>query len=110
MENFRQKARLVAGGNLTKSPAVVTYGSVVSPETVRIALTITALNDLQVKCGNVLNTYITALVMELICTNLVTNFGDDQGKMAIVVHAFYGLKSSGAAFRKHLWQCMCGLC
>ena len=33
MENFRQKARLVAGGHMTKSPAPVTYARVVSCET-----------------------------------------------------------------------------
>jgi hypothetical protein len=60
MENFQRKARLVAGGNQTEAPATMTYASVVSRETVRIALTIAALNDLQVKVGDVLNAYITA--------------------------------------------------
>ena len=49
MENFRRKARLVAGGHMTTAPAAVTYASVVSRETVRIALTVAALNDLEVK-------------------------------------------------------------
>ena len=39
MENFRRKARLVAGGHMTKTPATLTYASVVSRESVRIALT-----------------------------------------------------------------------
>ena len=68
MENFRRKARLVAGGHMTTAQAAVTYASVVSRETVRIALTIAALNDLEVKCGDVLNTYITAPVKENIWT------------------------------------------
>ena len=38
MEDFRRKARLVAGGHMTKAPATITYDSVVSPETVHIAL------------------------------------------------------------------------
>ncbi len=46
MEDFRQKARLVAGGHLTKAPATITYASVVSCETVRLALTFASLNDL----------------------------------------------------------------
>ena len=46
MENFRRKARLVAGGHMTKPPANITYASVVGRETVRIALTLAALNDL----------------------------------------------------------------
>ncbi len=38
IENFKCKARLVAGGHMTKAPATITYDSVVSPETVHIAL------------------------------------------------------------------------
>jgi hypothetical protein len=33
MEDFRQKARLVADGHWTKAPATITFGSVVSGET-----------------------------------------------------------------------------
>ena len=62
MENFRRKVRLVAGGHMTTAPAAVTYASVVSRETVHIDLTLAALNDLEVKCGDVLNAYITAPV------------------------------------------------
>ena len=43
IKNFRQKARLVAGGHMTEAPAAITYGSVVSRETVKIALTLAAL-------------------------------------------------------------------
>ena len=66
MEDFRRKARLVAGGHMTKAPAAVTYASVVSRETVRIALTIAALNELEVKVGDVMNAYITAPCTERI--------------------------------------------
>ncbi len=34
MEDFRRKARLVAGGHVKKAPASITYASVVSRETV----------------------------------------------------------------------------
>ncbi len=33
----------------------------------------------------------------------------DKGKRAIIVRAFYSLKSAGWAFRKHLADCMCSL-
>ena len=94
---------------MTKAPATLTYASVVSRETVRIALTIAALNGLQVKCGDVMNAYIQAPVTEKIWTTLGSEFGEDAGKMAIIIRAIYGLKSSGAAFRKHLGECMRGL-
>jgi hypothetical protein len=69
---------------------------------VRIALTYAALNDLQVKVGDVLNAYITAPITEKVWTVLGPEFGQDAGKKAIIVRALYGLKSAGAAFRAHL--------
>jgi hypothetical protein len=97
-EDFRQKARLVAGGHLTKAPATITYASVVSHETVHLALTFVSLNDLEVKVGNVLNAYITAPVKEKVWTILGPECGLDSGKSAVIVRALYGLKSAGAAF------------
>ena len=55
LDGFRRKARLVAGGHMTKAPAVMTYTSMVSRETVHIALTVTALNDLEVKASDIQN-------------------------------------------------------
>ena len=102
MEDFTRKARLVAGGHKTDAPPTITYASVVSRETVRIALLMAALNDLEVKVGDVLNAYITAPITEKVWTVLGPEFGNDVGKSAIIVRALYGLKSSGAAFRAHL--------
>ena len=47
MEDFRNKARLVAGGRMTKALATILHAITVSRETVRIALTIATLNDLE---------------------------------------------------------------
>jgi hypothetical protein len=102
MEDFRRKARIVAGGHMTKAPATITYASVVSCETVRIALLMTALNELNVKVKYVLNTYITAPITKKVWTILGPEFSIDAGKSAIIVHALYGLKSAGAAFFAHL--------
>jgi hypothetical protein len=88
MEDFQQKARLVAGGHLTQAPETITYASVVSRATVRLALTFASLNDLEVKVGDVMNAYITAPVMEKVWTILGPKFGHDSGKSAIIVHAF----------------------
>ena len=60
MEDFRRKARLVAGGHMKETPKCMTCSSVFGWETVRIALTISALNILQVKAGEVMNAYATA--------------------------------------------------
>jgi hypothetical protein len=69
---------------------------------VHIALLMAAFNDLDVKVGNVHNTYITAPVTEKVWTVLGPKFGSNAGKCAVIVHALYGLKSVGAAFRVHL--------
>jgi hypothetical protein len=97
MEDFRQKARLVAGGHRTEAPVTITYASVVSNETVRLALTIASLNDLEVKVGDISNAYITTPVKEKVWTVLGPEFGHDAGKSAIIVQALYRLKGAGAA-------------
>ncbi len=102
MEDFRQKAQLFAGGHTTEAPPTITYASVVSRETVCRALTIAALNDLEVKVGDVLNAYITAPITKKVWTSLGPEFGPNAGKTAIIVRALYGLKSAGAAFCAHL--------
>ena len=106
MENFRRKARLVAGGHMTEVPMAATYSSVVSRDSVRIAFTMAALNDLEICMGDIENAYLTAPVKEKIWCVLGKEFGSDAGKTALIVRALYGLKSAGAAFRAHLADCM----
>ena len=106
LDGFRRKARLVAGGHVTEAPAVLTYASVVTRDSVRIALTIAALNDLDVKAGDVQNAYLTAPCEEKIWTTLGPEFEQDQGKRALIVRALYGLKSAGASYCRHLADCM----
>jgi hypothetical protein len=102
MEDFCRKARLVARGHRTEAPMTITYASVVSHETVCIALLMATLNDLEVKIGNVVNAYITAPVTKKVWTVLGPEFGSDAGKSAVIVRILYGLKSAGAAFFTHL--------
>jgi hypothetical protein len=97
---------MVAGGHTTETPASLTYASVVSRDSIRIALTMAALNDLEVKVGDIQNAYLTAPCTEKIATVCGIEFGENQGQTAILVRALYGLKSSGAAFRNHLASCM----
>lgn len=107
MDNFARKARMVAGGHTTETPSSLTYASVVSRDSVRIALTMAALNDLEVKAGDIQNAYLQAPCSERITTVCGPEFGElYEGQTAILVRALYGLKSSGAAFRNHLADCM----
>jgi hypothetical protein len=90
---------------MTGAPTIMTYASIVSCETIRIALTIAALNDLEVKAADILNAYISAPIKEKVWCALGPKFGPDAGKSAILVRALYGLKSTGAAFHAHLADC-----
>ena len=102
MEDFKHKTRLVAGGHMTEALATIMYVSLVSRETVRIALLIATLNDLEIKLGNILNAYVQAPVTEKVWTTLHPEFGKDAGKTAVIVRDLYGLKLAGAAVRSHL--------
>ena len=101
-ENFRHKPRLVAGGHMTETPATLTYLSVVSRDSVWIALALAALNELQVMSCDIQNTYLMADCREKLWTYTGPEFGSEQGSIMFVRKALYGLKSSGAAFRAHL--------
>ena len=77
-------------------PSTLTYASVVSCGSVRIALTIAALNDLKVKACDIQNAYLTADCREKIWTRAGPEFGSEVGMIFIVRKSLYGLKSGGA--------------
>ena len=101
-ENFHKKASLVAGGHTTDAPATLTYSSVVSRDSVQIALAIAALNGLEVMTCDIQNTYLTADCHEKIWTRAGPEFGSESGMIMLIPKALYRSKSSGAAFRTHL--------
>jgi hypothetical protein len=67
----------------------MTYASAFSRESVRIALTLAALNDVDVKMADIENAYLTAPITEKVWTVL----GPE-------------LNSDGIAFRNHVDECM----
>ena len=71
-------------------------------DSVRIALTLATLNDLQVMSCDIQNAYLIADCQEKIWTYAGPEFGSEQGSIMFVRKALYGLKSSGAAFQAHL--------
>ena len=85
---------------MSKTPATLTYSSVMSHDL--IALTIAALNDLQVMSCDIQNAYLMADCREKIWTYTGPEFGLEQGSIMFVRKALYGLKSSGTAFQAHL--------
>ena len=80
MEDFRRRVRLVSG-HMTEAPATITYASIVSKETGRIALMI------EFKSGDILNLYAQAPVTEMVWTILDPDFGKDATKTAVIVRA-----------------------
>lgn len=101
------KARLVKDGHLTADPDGSRYAGVVSRESVRIALTYAALNDIEVKCADIRNAYLQSSTTEkhyIICG---PEFGvEHQGKRALITRALYGGKTSGRDYRNALRACM----
>jgi hypothetical protein len=102
--DFTRKARFVAGGHTTDTPTVLTYASVVSRDSVRIAFMLAALNQLDVVTCDIQNAYLNADCREKVWTRAGPEFGSEQGQVMLVTKALYGLKSSGAAFRAMLAQ------
>ena len=60
MECFWQKDRCISGGHVTVASPTLTYASVVSQDSFRIALMLAALNDMEVKTSDIQNAYSTA--------------------------------------------------
>jgi hypothetical protein len=100
--DFIRKARFVARGHRTDIPGSITYSSVVSHDSVRLAFLIAGLNDLDVLAGDVTNVYLNASCREKIWFEGGVETGEDRGKVLIVTRALYGLKSSGSAWRADL--------
>ncbi len=100
--DFTCKARFVAGGHMTNPPAEITYSSVVTRDSVRLVFLIEDSNDIKILATDIGNAYLNAKLREIVYFTAGPEFGAElQGKHAIIVHALYGLKSSGAAWRSH---------
>lgn len=100
---FTQKARFVAGGHVTDPPASITFASIASHDSVRLAFLRAALNDLEILGADIGNAYLNASTSEKVHTICVLEFGQAYlGCYAIITRALYGLKSSSAAWRNTL--------
>lgn len=104
---LERKARWVKDGHRTPDPEWSTYAGVVSRESVRIALTYAALNDLDVCACDIQNAYLQSPSSEkhfIICGE---EFGiENVGKKALIIRALYGGKSAGADYWRHVRAAM----
>ena len=88
--DFTRKARFVAGGHMTEAPASLTYSSVVSRDSVKIAFLIGALNELDVMACDIGNAYLNAPCREKIWFVAGPECGQLNGKVCKLVRALYG--------------------
>ena len=96
---FTRKARFVANGSKVEWPKSMTYSSVVSRESVRIAFLVAALNGLEVSACDISGAYLNAPAGEKVWFVGPAEVGELKGCVLIVVRALYGLKSSAKAWR-----------
>ena len=105
--NFTRKSRWIKDGHKTPDPKQSRFAGVVSRESIRIALTYTALNNIDVMTADIKNVYLQAPSTEkhyIICGK---EFGlENIVRIRLIYRAFYGEKSSRADFWKHLRSCM----
>ena len=83
--DFQRKACMAVRGDQTVPPLLVAYFLVVSRKNVWIAFLVTALNDLDITLFDMGNTYLVASVAEKLYTVLGIEFGEDQGKLSVIV-------------------------
>ena len=95
--DLTRKVRLVAGGDMTGPPSSLTYSSMVTQESVRIAFLIAGLNNLDVLACDIGNVYLNAPCREKVWFEAGTEFGSRKGRPVKVVWALCGLKTSGTS-------------
>jgi hypothetical protein len=101
--DLTRKAHYVAGGHWTDTPSHLTYSSVVTRESVRIAFLIAALNDIEILSTDVGNAYLQAPTRKRVHTTAGPEFGPHRiAQTVIIVRALCGMKSSGASWHTQL--------
>ena len=107
MEDFQREARLVAGGHTTETPAAVTDASNVSRESVRIALTLAAINNWEVKTAGIENAYLTPLLARRSGAGWDPNLEPMQLRRQLLYALCMALSlQEGASFCNHVADCM----
>ena len=100
--DFTRKARQVKSGHLTQSTGELSYAGVVARDSVQIALTYAALNDLDVTMGDIKGAYLSAPTSEKHWILLGPEFGEDAGKHALIICVLYGGKHAGRDYWLYL--------
>ena len=105
--DFTRKVRWVLDGHKCLDPFGSTYAGVVSRDSIRIAFTYAALNELEVCAADIRNAYLQAPSLQKAYVICGPGFGlEHVGKRALIKRALYGGKAAGRDFRNHIRCCM----
>jgi len=89
-------------GHCTDPPKSTTYSSVISQESVRVALFLAAHNNMDVCLTNI-GTYLTTPTMEQCYVVAGDKFRPElKSQLMKIIQALYSLQSAGVAFHAHL--------
>ena len=80
----------------------MTYSSVVSCDSVRLAFLIATLNDLDILAGDIHHAFLNAPTKEKLFFYDGDGCNYDQGKVVVIVRAIYGLNFSALAWGNYL--------
>ncbi|MDJ0828176.1 MAG: reverse transcriptase domain-containing protein, partial [Rhodobacter sp.] len=105
-QDGRRKGRMVAGGHVTPYPEDSVYSSVAAQRSLRIALLIGELNNLESMAGDIGYAYLQSYTKEKVAFIAGPDFGEYAGHTMIVDKAIYGLRSSGARYHERFAQTM----
>ena len=101
--DLRRKARLVAGGHLTKQVFNdAPYSGIASLKSIRTCIFLGQLNGLSMCAADVGNAYLEAKTNEKLFIIAGDKFGALAGHTLIVHKALYGLRTSGARWAEKL--------
>jgi hypothetical protein len=83
------------------TPSSTQGAGVVERESVRIWFFVAGLNDMEMCMGDIGNGYPHSLTKAKVFAIAPSCFGDDEGCVAFLIQALYGLKTSGAAWHAY---------
>ena len=99
MGSLQRKARFVCDGSRSDVSEIPTYASVVSRDSVRIGFMLAALNGLDMFGADCEGAYLNAPPREKHFVKCGPEFGEYEGRIALIVRALYGTKSAAASWR-----------
>jgi len=103
------KSRLVVGGHVVDTGELSRYAGVMRLTSVRCLFMLAALHGLDAKTADVRTAYLNSRCVEAVYCRCGPEFGEDEGKVAILLKSLYGLGTAGHEWCRHLAITLTGL-